>query len=115
MTWVAAADYRRANRVRERNQYPCQVYGKVDHVSADLMVGAIATGAADASLSHVGAKIAARAAVSHVRQSASQGRRAISDSSGEAAHALYSEIVDAVLEEPDIRVQGAQAFASSWA
>jgi hypothetical protein len=99
MTWVAAADYRRASRLQERQQHPCQVYGKVDHISTDLMVGAIASGSPDAKLSHIGSKTAARAALNNLRQNMPAVRRAISDESGDTARALYSDMMSAVLEQ----------------
>ena len=66
MTWVAAADYRRANT--ESGPVPsCHVFGKVDRVRHDLIVGAIARGSSDARLPHIGAKTAVRAALSHLK------------------------------------------------
>ncbi len=97
MTWVAAADYRRANRLEER-QHPCQVYGKVDHISLDLMVGAIASGSPDAKLSHIGSKTAVRASLTALRQNIPTVRRAISDESGDTARALYTDMMSTVLE-----------------
>ena len=43
MTWVAAADFRRAKDESHRSQ-PCQVYGKVEHLDEQIMIGAVASG-----------------------------------------------------------------------
>ncbi len=99
MTWVAAADYRRANRLEERRQHPCQVYGKVDHISIDLMVGAIASGSSEARLSHIGSKTAVRAALDHLRQNIPAVRHAISDASSGMARGLYSGMMSTVLDQ----------------
>ena len=97
MSWVAAADYRRANS-RHPAPHPCQVYGKVEHVDSDLMIGAIASGDAKSSLSHIGAKIAVRAALSHLKEQAPAVRYAVAVGSNGPARSLYLDTFELVLE-----------------
>ena len=66
MTWVAAADFRRAKN-DGKPSHPCLVYGKVEHLDDTIMAGAVASGAVRARLSHVGARLAVRGAHAHLR------------------------------------------------
>ena len=97
MSWVAAADYRRAGLIASQQQ-PCHAYGKVEHIDADLMVGAIATGAPGAPHSHIGAKIAVRAALWHLTQNAAEARRAVQGRSQEPARTLYNAAIATVMK-----------------
>lgn len=97
MTWVAAADFRRAKDESHRSQ-PCQVYGKIEHLDDRIMIGAVASGASRARLSHVGARLAVRAALGHLRASAKAGDAA-SDASGNDARALYRTTIEAIQDE----------------
>jgi len=94
MTWVAAADFRRAKDEKHRT-LPCQDYGKVEHLE-DMMIGAVASGAPHATLSHVGARLAVRTALDYLRRSAALTGEAVSDPSGTAAHLLYGGMLDAI-------------------
>ncbi len=98
MTWVAAADFRRAKDDNPRS-HPCQVYGKVEHLEDKIMVGAVASGAARARLSHVGARIAVRAALNHVRTDRARVADALADGSGDQARALYVAMLGAISGE----------------
>ena len=95
MTWVAAADFRRAKDDTPRS-HPCQVYGKVEHLDERIMIGALASGAAQAKLSHVGARLAVRAALSHLQRDSALAGDALSDPTGERARTLYLAMLDAV-------------------
>jgi hypothetical protein len=94
MTWVAAADFRRANDEQHRS-LPCHDYGKVEHLD-DMMIGAVASGAPDASLSHVGARLSVRTALDHLRRSPGFARDAVSDPSGAAARTAFANMLDAI-------------------
>ena len=119
MTWVAAVDYRRATRVEPPLRNPCQVYGKVEHIGAELMIGAIASGAADAKLSHIGSKIAVRSALAHMQADPRAVRDAASTASAASAQKLYRAVVSSVLRQ--IRaaafdhVASTRSFAASLA
>src|SRR3546814_18947768 len=63
---------------------------------SDIMVGAVADGAGIASLSHVGAKIAERAATAGLKRSADRLRQAVSAPSEPAAWELFAEVLDSV-------------------
>ena len=97
MSWVAAADYRRA-RVATDRQQPCHAFGKVEHIDANLMIGAIATGAPDAPHSPIGAKVAVRAALWHLTQNAAEVRNVLKSGSSEPARALYYAAVGTVMK-----------------
>jgi hypothetical protein len=94
MTWVAAADFRRATDEQHRS-HPCHDYGKVEHLD-DMMIGAVASGALDASLSHIGARLAVRAALDHLRRTPGFARDAVSDPTGATARALFANMLDAI-------------------
>jgi hypothetical protein len=95
MTWVAAADFRRAKDDNPRSQ-PCQVFGKVEHLDDRIMVAAVAAGAPQARLSHVGARLAVRTALSHLQSDPARAGGALSDPTGERARALYAAMLDAI-------------------
>ncbi len=98
MTWVAAADYRRANT--DTGSVPsCQVFGKVDRVRHDLIVGAIARGSADARLPHIGAKAAVRAALSHLKMHSAELDTAIRADRDDAVRGYFDETLTAVLNQ----------------
>ncbi len=94
MTWVAAADFRRATDERHRT-LPCQDYGKVEHLD-DMMIGAVASGAPHATLSHIGARLAVRTALDYLRRSPALAGEAVSDPTGTAARTLYGGMMDAI-------------------
>jgi hypothetical protein len=98
MTWVAAADFRRAKDDGHRS-HPCLVYGKVEHLDDSIMIGAVASGASQARLSHLGARLAVRAALGHLRRDAATAGRSPLDASGERARALYLATVGAIRNE----------------
>ena len=98
MTWVAAADYRRAKDDTPRS-HPCQVYGKVEHLDDRIMIGALASGAAQARLSYIGARLAVRTALSHLQRDGTITDDALSDTTGERARALYLAMVDAIYSQ----------------
>jgi hypothetical protein len=75
------------------------VYGKVEHLEDKIMVGAVASGAAQARLSHVGARIAVRAALNHVRNDRATVADALADGSGDRARALYVAMLGAISGE----------------
>lgn len=95
MTWVAAADFRRAKDDNPRS-HPCQVYGKVEHLDDRIMIGALASGAAQAKLSHIGARLAVRAALAHLQRDSALADDVLSDTTGARARALYAAMLDAV-------------------
>jgi Protein phosphatase 2C len=95
MTWVAAADFRRAKDDNPRS-HPCLVYGKVEHLDDRIMIGAVASGAAQAKLSHLGARLAVRTALNHLRHDGAIAGDALSDSTGERARSLYVAMLDAI-------------------
>ena len=86
MTWVAAADFRRARDDGHRS-HPCLVYGKVEHLDDSMMIGAVASGSAEAKLSHLGARLAVRAALGHLRGNAAKAAASPGDTTGERARA----------------------------
>jgi Protein phosphatase 2C len=94
MTWVAAADFRRAKDEGHRT-LPCQDYGKVEHLD-DMMIGAVASGAPHATLSHMGARLAVRTALDYLRRPAALAGDAVSDPTGAAARALFGGMMDAI-------------------
>jgi len=96
MTWVAAADYRRANT--ETGPVPsCHVFGKVDRVRHDLIVGAIARGCSDARLPHIGAKTAVRAALSHLKTHSAELDTAIRTNQDDTVRAYFDSTLNTVL------------------
>lgn len=97
MTWVAAADFRRAKDESHRPQ-PCLVYGKVEHLGDRVMIGAIAAGSSQARLSHLGARLAVRAALGHLRGDAAAGD-APSDADGDRARMLYLAMIETIRGE----------------
>lgn len=97
MTWVAAADYRRAKDERQR-AHPCQDYGMVQHLDDTIMIGAVASGDDTASLSHVGARLAVRTSLDYLRQSREQANDATADATGDRARGLYLGMMDAIWE-----------------
>lgn len=98
MSWVAAADFRRAKDEGHRS-HPCQVYGKVEHLDDRIMIGAVAAGSPRARLSHVGARLAVRAALGHLRSASARAGAAASDATGDAARALYLTMIEAIQDE----------------
>jgi len=97
MTWVAAADFRRANDEPHRS-FPCQDYGKVEHLN-DMMIGAVASGAPHAALSHIGARLAVRTALDFMRHAPALAGDAASDQTGACARTLYEGMMEAVQEQ----------------
>jgi hypothetical protein len=95
MTWVAAADFRRAKDDGHRS-HPCLVYGKVEHLDDNVMIGAVASGAPQARLSHLGARLAVRAALGHLRNNAVKAGELPLDTTGERARALYLTTLAAI-------------------
>jgi hypothetical protein len=96
MTWVTAADYRRGNT--ETGPAPsCQVFGKVDRIRHDLIVGAIARGSADARLSHIGAKTAVRAALSHLKTHSAELDAAVRTDQDDAVRGYFDKTLNTVL------------------
>ena len=96
MTWVAAADYRRGNA--DSSAVPsCQVFGKVDRVRSDLIVGAIARGASDARLAHIGAKTAVRAALSHLKAHPDDLEAALRGDGDDAVRGYFDATLNTVL------------------
>lgn len=116
MTWVAAADYRRAKDERQRI-YPCQDYGMVQHLDDKIMIGAVASGDEEASLSHVGARLAVRTSLDYLRQAPERAGDATSDATGERARDLYLGMIDAIqdrLREDAVdRVTPVREFAAT--
>lgn len=98
MTWVAAADFRRAKDDRQRS-IPCQDYGKVEHLDDRIMIGAVASGAPHAAHSHIGARLAVRAALDYLRRRAASASDATEDASGACARVLYSGMLTAIQEQ----------------
>jgi len=98
MTWVAAADFRRA-KDEKRRALPCQDYGKVEHIAGNMMIGAVSSGASHAALAHVGARLAVRTALDYLRRSAALAADAASDLSGIQARTLYAGMMEAIQEE----------------
>jgi hypothetical protein len=98
MTWVAAADFRRAKDESLRAQ-PCQVYGKVERLNDQIMIGAVASGLAGARLSHLGARIAVRSALNSLRRASEAVAKAPSDATGDRARTLYAGMVAAIRDE----------------
>lgn len=94
MTWVAAADFRRAKDERHRT-LPCQDYGKVEHLD-DMMIGAVASGAPHATLSHIGARLAVRTALDYLRRSAARASEAVVDPTGGGAQVLFGGMMAAI-------------------
>jgi len=95
MTWVAAADFRRAGDDKSRS-HPCQDYSKVEHLDDRIMIGAVASGAPHAALSHIGARLAVRTALDYLRRHASTATSATEDPTGADAHRLYADMMAAV-------------------
>ena len=98
MTWVAAADFRRA-KDDGHHSHPCLVYGKVEHLDDNIMIGAVASGASRARLSHLGARLSVRAALGHLRKDAATAGRSPLDTTGEHARSLYLATVAAIRKE----------------
>lgn len=98
MTWVAAADFRRAKDDRQRS-LPCQDYGKVEHLDDYIMIGAVASGAPHAAHGHIGARLAVRSALDHLCRSSAAASDATEDATGACARALYSGMLTAVREQ----------------
>lgn len=98
MTWVAAADFRRARDDGHRS-HPCLVYGKVEHLDDNIMIGAVASGSAQAKLSHLGARLAVRAALGHLRAGSAKAAASPEDTTGERARALYLATLAAIRNE----------------
>ena len=98
MTWVAAADFRRAKN-DGKPSHPCLVYGKVEHLDDTIMAGAVASGAVRARLSHVGARLAVRGALDHLRAHRGPAGRSATDATGEQARALYRDMLETVRSE----------------
>jgi hypothetical protein len=98
MTWVAAADFRRARDDGNR-PHPCLVYGKVEHLDDSIMIGAVASGSAQAKLSHLGARLAVRAALSHLRGGSAKVAASLGDTTGERARTLYLATIAAIRNE----------------
>lgn len=95
MTWVAAADFRRA-RDEQHRSHPCQDYGKVEHLDDRIMIGAVASGAPQAALSHVGARLAVRTALDYLRRAPGRADDAVSDPTGASALTLYRGMMDGI-------------------
>ena len=98
MTWVAAADFRRA-KDEKRRTLPCQDYGKVEHLADNMMIGAVSSGASQAALAHIGARLAVRTSLDYLRRSAALAADAASDPSGTRARALFSGMIEAIQEQ----------------
>jgi len=98
MTWVAAADFRRAHD-EEHRSLPCQDYGKVEHLDDKMMIGAVASGAPSARLSHIGARLAVRTALDYLRQSSAMAAVAASDLSGASANTLFTGMMEAIQQK----------------
>jgi hypothetical protein len=98
MTWVAAADFRRAGDDKQRS-LPCQDYGKVEHIGDSMMVGAVASGAPNAAFSHIGARLAVRAALDYLQRHATTASNATDDPTGDAARSLYSNMISAIRDQ----------------
>lgn len=102
MYWVAAADYRRGAK-EERPGQPCRAYGQVARLGADMLIGAVADGADDASLSHHGAKIAVRAALAGLADMPAAMSRSVAESSRGSAEPMFR----AVLSRVDVALRDA--------
>jgi hypothetical protein len=98
MTWVAAADFRRAKDDGQRS-LPCQDYGKVEHLDDHIMIGAVASGAPHAAHSHIGARLAVRTALDYLRGRSATASDATADPTGARARTLYTGMVTAVQEQ----------------
>lgn len=98
MSWVAAADFHRAGDDKSRS-HPCQDYGKVEHLNDRSMIGAVASGAPHAAMSHMGARLAVRTALDYLRDHASIAAGATEDPTGGCARFLYTDMMAAVQEQ----------------
>lgn len=92
---MAAADYRRGAK-EERPGQPCRAYGQVIRIGANTLVGAVADGAENASLSHRGAKVAVRAALAEIAEMQDAVPGAIADSWRRSAEAMFRSVLTAV-------------------
>jgi len=101
MSWVAAADFRRGAK-EERPGQPCRAYSQVTRLDADTLVGAVADGADDASLSYQGAKIAVRAALAEIAGMSDAMSHAAGEDWRESAEAVFRSVfakVDSALRD----------------
>lgn len=92
MSWVAAVDFRRGPAdagigTRRRN------YGKLEKLPNGLMMGAVADGAHLASRSHVGAKVAVRAALSALRADEAEASVALSGTLDDRAVQVFERML----------------------
>ena len=97
MAWVAAVDYRRGSAEATSGK-SCRNFGKLEKLANGIVMGAVADGAGPASRSHVGARVAVRAALSALRSDEAAVAQALSASSGPDAERLFERMMQAVEE-----------------
>lgn len=92
MAWVGAVDYRRGSADAGTGKW-CRNYGKLEKLSNGVVLGAVADGAGPASRSHVGAKVAVRAALSALRADEAEVIRVLSDGAASGAARLFEKMM----------------------
>tara|TARA_A100001037_G_C14938809_1_gene539538 strand:- start:69 stop:836 length:768 start_codon:yes stop_codon:yes gene_type:complete len=97
MSWNAAVDFRKASP-QEAQTRPCQDYGKVLKLNADVIVSAVADGQGKAQFSHIGAKTVVRSACNTIRTNALHFQSLVRNPNEGAAVIIFEALLDSVQE-----------------
>lgn len=92
MVWLAAVDYRRGSADPRGSKW-CRNYGKLEKLTNGIVLGAVADGAGPASRSHVGAKVAVRAALNALRADEAEAARVLSSAAEAGAAGLFERMM----------------------
>lgn len=97
MSWNAAVDFRKGSPQEARAE-PCQDYGKVLKLNADVIVSAVANGDGKARFSHIGAKTAVRSACNTIRANARRFQSIARNTNDHDAVPVFEALLGSVQE-----------------